>query len=137
MGAWATGPFENDDAAGWASALDDAEPADRPGMIRAALAEAADERDYLKVAVAEVAVGAAAVVAAAQPGGPEFESAHAPSCLADGEVEPLADDLVALALRALDRVVADESEWYELWEEAGYLDAALNALAPVREALGG
>jgi hypothetical protein len=137
MGAWATGPFENDDAANWAGELDDSEPAERPSMIRAALSEAAEEVDYLKVAVAEVAVAAAAVVAAAQPGGPEFESGFAPAFLHDGEVALLTVDLVSLALRALDRVVADDSEWCELWDESGDLDAALAALAPVREALGG
>ncbi|HEY3260565.1 MAG TPA: DUF4259 domain-containing protein [Pseudonocardiaceae bacterium] len=137
MGAWAIGPFENDDAADWASELDDAEPAERPSAIRAALSEAADEPDYLKVAIAEVAVAAAAVVAAAQPAGPQFETGFAPVFLSDGEVTAFPDDLVALALRALDRVVADESEWSELWEQSGDLDAALGALAPIREALGG
>jgi len=137
MGAWATGPFDNDDAAAWAGELDDAEPGDRPDLIRTALAEAADEDDYLKVAVAEVAIAAAAVVAAAQPGGPEPESGFAPAFLRLGEPVSLPDDLVPLALRALDRVVADESEWCELWEESGELDAALTSLAPIRDALGG
>ena len=137
MGAWATGPFDNDDAADWAGELDDAEPPDRQAVIRTALAEAADEPDYLKVAVAEVAIAAAAVVAASQPAGPEFESGFAPKYLQLGEVHPLPDDLVPLALRALDRVVADDSEWCELWDESGELDAALTGLAVVREALGG
>jgi len=137
MGAWATGPFENDDAAGWAGELNDAEPAELHRLIRAALAEAADEADYLRVAVAEVAVAAAAVVAAAQPDGPEFGSGFAPMFLQDGDGLTLPEDLVPLALRALDRVVADESEWSELWHDCGDLDAVLSALTPVREALGG
>ncbi len=140
MGAWATGPFDNDDAAAWAGELDDAEPVDRPYMIRAALVEAADEKDYLAVSVAEIAVAAAAVLAASQPGGPEFESSFAPDFLQLGGVDGVdgaPDDLVPLALRALDRVVADDSEWYDVREERGDLDAAITALVPVREALGG
>lgn len=143
MGAWAAGPFDNDDAAAWAGELDDAEPAERPEMIRAALVEAADEDDYLKVSVAEVAIAAAAVLAATQPGGPEFDSSFAPGFLLTGEPAVLSgppavlDELVPLALRALDRVVADESEWHDLWQDSGDLDAAITALAPVREALGG
>jgi len=143
MGAWATGPFDNDDAAAWAVELDDAEPADRAEMIRAALAEAADEEDYLKVSAAEVALAAAAVLATIQPGGPEFDSGFAPKFLQLGEPDALPapqrllDELVPLALRALDRVVADESEWHDVWQDSGDLDAAITALAPVREALGG
>jgi Domain of unknown function (DUF4259) len=137
MAAWDTGPFDNDGAADWAGELDDAEPPARAGLVRAALTEAAEEADYLRVEVAEVAVAAAAVLAASRPGGPAFESAFAPKLLFAEEPLELADDLVPLALRALDRVVADESEWRELWEESGEFDAVLTALAPVREALGG
>ena len=96
MGAWGAGPFDNDDAADWAGELEDAEPDERPAMIRAALSDAADEPDYLKIAVGEIAIAAAAVV-----------------------------------------VVADESEWYELWEESGKLETVLAALAPIREAFDG
>jgi hypothetical protein len=77
------------------------------------------------------------VLAATRPGGPEFDTAFAPKCLQLGDPLPLPDELVPLALRALDRVVADDSEWHELWEQAGELDTALNELTPVREALGG
>lgn len=137
MGTWAAGPFDNDGAADWAGALDDAEPQERTALVRAALAEAADEVDYLRVDVAEVAVAAAAVVAACLPDGLELESGYAPKFLFSGERHVLPDDLVQLALRALDRVVADDSEWYELWDEGGSLDEMLAALTPVRETLGG
>jgi hypothetical protein len=137
MGTWAAGPFDNDGAADWAGALDDAEPPERSALVRAALAEAAEETDYLRVDVAEVAVAAAAVVAACLPDGLEPESGYAPKFLSSGERQPLPDDLVQLALRALDRVVADDSEWSELWDQSGGLDEVMAALAPVREALGG
>ena len=137
MGTWAAGPFDNDGAADWAGALDDAEPDERAALVRAALDDAADEDDYLGIDAAEVAVAAAAVVAATRPDGPEFESGYAPKSLRSGEPWVLSDDLVSLALRALDRVVADESEWRELWEDGGGLDLPLTELAAVREALGG
>ncbi len=137
MGTWAAGPFDNDGAADWAGELDDAEPEGRAELIRAALAEAADEGDYLKVDTAEVAVAAAAVVAATRPDGPEFESGYAPKFLRSGEPYALPDDFVPLALSALDRVIADDSEWRELWEDDGNMDLVLTELAAVREALGG
>ena len=44
-------------------------------------------------------------------------------------------ELTALALQAVDRVLAEDSEWRELWDEAGSLDEATGALEPVRSAL--
>lgn len=137
MGTWAAGPFDNDRAADWAGELDDTEPADRAELVRDTLADAADGTDYLQVDVAEAAIAAAAVLAATLPGGPEFDSGYAPKLLVADPPLVLPDDLVPLALQALDRVAADESEWRELWEDNGNLDAALTALIPVREALGG
>ncbi|HEY0636188.1 MAG TPA: DUF4259 domain-containing protein [Pseudonocardiaceae bacterium] len=138
MGAWGLGPFDNDDAADWANELDDAAPEDRAGLTRAALAEAADEADYLDLEVANTAVAAAAVVALTRPDGMLVEDAHAPDFVKAGEPDAAAfDALVPLALRALDRVVADESEWRDVWEEAGSFDDVLAELGPYREALGG
>lgn len=139
MGTWSVGPFDNDGAACWAGELDDAEPQERTALVRAALAEAADEDDYLRVDTAEVAIAAAAVVAACRADGLEFESAFAPTFLHAPPDERcvLPDDLVTLALRALDRVVADDSEWHELRDDSGGLDEAMAALSIVRESLGG
>lgn len=129
MGAWAAGPFDNDDAADWANTLDDAEPHERPAVVAAALSAAADEAGYLDMSDAEAAFAAAAVVAAARAG-VTLESAYAPQHSVDAD-----DELVALALRALDRIAADESEWRELWEDADGAEKAMAELAEVRGAL--
>jgi hypothetical protein len=135
MGAWGEGPFDNDAAADWCGDLDEAPLDKRPGLIRAALADAADERDYLDVDVACRAVAAAAVVAAQRPGAPIQNSAYAPQFLADGVILDLDEDVRALALRALERVTGEDSEWRELWEDADSYREAAATLEPLREAL--
>jgi hypothetical protein len=135
MGTWDTGPFDNDDAADFSGDLDDAAPADRPELIRQALTAAADNTDYLEADVACQAIAAAAIVAAQQPGGPEVDSAYGPGFLTGGETIELPDDFVELSLRAIARVLDEESEWRDLWEEADDLDGAIAALEPIRSAL--
>ena len=131
MGAWGSGIFDNDSAADWAGALDDADAADRPGLVRAALTAAVDgDDDGLDLDDASCALAAAAVVATRLPGGPDVNHNYGPN------VETLADlrleaDLVPLALQAIDRVVAEDSEWFEVWDDAGSLDEARETLTPV------
>ena len=111
MGAWGSGPFENDDAADWAWELEEAPD---HGVLRAALEAAIGERGYLDSREGANAVAAAAVTASA----------------VDGDVEGLSDevidyirrvgrpdaDLAEQARRALDRVGRD-GELAELWDE--------------------
>ena len=134
MGTWGLGPFDNDTAADWAGDLDDAAPAQRPTLIREALTAAVDAVDYLDGDDAAVAVAAAAVVAATQPGGPGLDDTYGPDAdtLASLSLGP---DLRVLANRALLRALDEESEWRELWEEAGRYDEARRALDPVLSAL--
>ncbi len=134
MGAWGHGPFDNDTAADWSGDLEDAAPADRAGLVLQALQTAAEAEDYLDVDDGSNAIAAAAVVAAAAPGGLPLEHTYGPDAavVAGLEVRP---ELVALALVALHRVAAEDSEWRELWEESGELDQAREALAPIVEAL--
>jgi hypothetical protein len=137
VGAWGEGPFDNDTAADWCADLDGAPPETRVPMIRAALDAAVEAGEYLEVDVASPAVAAAAIVASMRPGAPPVDSVYAPGFLADGVVLALPDDLPALALRALDRVTGDDSEWRELWEEAGSYEAAAATVEPLRAALAG
>ncbi|MGY4644911.1 DUF4259 domain-containing protein [Cellulomonas sp. URHB0016] len=136
MGAWGSGIFDNDTAADWAGGLDDAEAADRPALVRTALLAAVEADDDLDLDDASVALAAAAVVAAGLPDGPDVNHNYGPDVetlvglrLDPGEVD--------LALRAVDRVVAEGSEWRELWEEADSLDEACGAIEPVVAALRG
>ncbi|MCM1972101.1 MULTISPECIES: DUF4259 domain-containing protein [unclassified Streptomyces] len=113
MGTWDVGPFDNDTAADFSGSLDEAPEAERPGIIRAALACTADTAGYLDQDVAVEAVAAAALVAAQCPGGEPVTTPYGP----DLPVPELPADLRALAVRALDRVVTEPSELMELWEE--------------------
>ena len=56
MGAWGSGPFDNDDAADFSEDFDDASAADRPELIRAALQDVVGVVDYLDVDAANVAI---------------------------------------------------------------------------------
>jgi Domain of unknown function (DUF4259) len=135
MGTWDKGPFDNDAAADFAQDLDDAAPGDRAELIREALAGAADNAEHLDSSDACVAIAAAAIVASQQPGGPEVDSSYGPDFLIDGGSIELPEDFVELALRAIARVLDDDSEWRELWEEADGLPDAIGALEPIRAAL--
>jgi uncharacterized protein DUF4259 len=135
MGTWDKGAFDNDDAADFSGDLDDAAPGDRVELIREALVAAADNAEYLEVTAACQAIAAAAIVASQQPDGPEVDSVYGPDFLADGASMDMPEDMVELSLRAIARVLGEESEWRALWEEADELDAAILALEPLRAAL--
>ncbi|MBF6331144.1 DUF4259 domain-containing protein [Nocardia transvalensis] len=115
MGTWDTGPFDNDTAADWSYELQDADPAERPGVIRHALTAAAEETGYLDSATACEAIAAAAIVASTVPGGQPITSAYAPDFLIEGGTVELASDIAPLAVRALDNVLGEHSEWRDLW----------------------
>jgi len=114
MGAWDIGHFDNDTAADFGGELDDAAPEQRAELVRTALAEAADVAvdDYLDSDVAAPALAAAALVAAHCPGGEPVTTAYGPK----QPLPPLAE-LRPLAAGAVRRVLAEESELAELWDE--------------------
>lgn len=135
MGAWGLGPFDNDTACDWGYELDAATQGERPAVLHQALSAAADAIAYLNYTQAAEAVAAAAIVAAHRPGGPTLDPVYSPDCLRDGGPLDLPTDLLGLSLRALDRVVGEDSHWRELWEEADLLDEATATLASIRAAL--
>lgn len=131
MSAWGTGPFDNDDAADFAASLDDLEPEKRPDAIREVLAEAADESDYLERDTGGAAVAAAALVAAQHPDGEPVDSAYGPK----QSVPDLPDELRPIAVQALTRVLADDSELTELWTESPDGDAWFAMITALAEIL--
>lgn len=137
MGTWDVGPFDNDLAADWCVRLDKAAPEQRETLIREALSWVAEHGDeYLEINEAVEAMVAAAIVASQLPGGTAVETPYAPDfLLAGGRVE-VADDIPAIAVRALDRIVGDDSEWRELWAEAEEsYPQALASVQAIRESL--
>jgi hypothetical protein len=129
MGAWGTGIFENDHAADLSAALEDA--ADPVALLSETLNDAADEKDYLDIHTGSAGAAAAAVVASTLPDGPPLDPAHGP----EGLDLPQLSDLAPLALRALDRIAADDSEWRDLWDEVGQLDEAQEHLDTIAAVL--
>jgi hypothetical protein len=130
MGAWDAGPFDNDDAADFAQELDDADPNERIVLLRDALRAAIDSEDEEDLDTAEPrAVAAAAVLVADRiDPGAVADSAYAPKFLGTGEALDVPDDLIELAVLALDRVAESDSEWSELFREAETLDVLRDAL---------
>ncbi|MDG2529642.1 DUF4259 domain-containing protein [Caulobacter endophyticus] len=129
MGAWDHGPFDNDEAADFIEDL--AEAPDWRTIVRI-LEHVTKAAGYLEAPEGEMAVAAAAVVAA---------------CLGDGAVLPedqrgLKDALgpppegaARLARAALTRVVAPASEIDELWQEGDDHDAWLTHIAGLQTIL--
>jgi hypothetical protein len=137
MGTWDVGPFDNDTAADWCSDLHDAAAAQRSATARSAFSAVLDNGDdYLDSDLAVEAIAAAAIVASQLPGGATITSSYAPDFLLEGGSIDVPDDVPALAVRALDRIVGDDSEWRELWEESGNGASALAALEQIRTTIG-
>ncbi|MFB8239145.1 DUF4259 domain-containing protein [Kitasatospora purpeofusca] len=133
MGTWDIGHFDNDTAADFCAGLDKTAAAEREGVVRRVLTLAADTaaEEYLDFDEAVEAVAAAALVASQCPGGEPVTSAYGP----DEPLPVFAVDLRPLAVTALDRVVAEESELAELWDEGGDGPAWRRAVQELRDVL--
>ncbi len=121
MGAWGEGPFDNDTASDWVYEFDDADQPSGLHHIQAALVRAASvgADDYLDSDAGVEAVAAAELVAAIR--GLDVERSPYNESALDwvARTTPIADlALVDLAVSALDRVVAANSELAQLWDEA-------------------
>lgn len=131
MGTWDIGHFDNDTAADFAGRLDKAAPGERAGLVRAALERAARSSGHLDDDEGAQAVAAAALVAAQCPGGAAVTTAYGP----EEPIGPLPVELRPLAVGALDRAVAEESELVALWDEAGAGELWRERIRALREIL--
>lgn len=114
MGTWDAGPFDNDSAADFANDLDDTPEHGRVALIRAVLTAAAANDTYLDLDEGAPAVAAAALIVCRLPGGKQFApNGYGP----EAAVPVLPADLVPLAIRAIERVLAANSELASLWSE--------------------
>ncbi|MFJ1917418.1 DUF4259 domain-containing protein [Streptomyces sp. NPDC088147] len=131
MGTWGTGPFDNDTAADFTNALDDAKPGEREALIRGVLTHTVDATGRLTEG--EEAVAAAALIAAQYPGGDPIDTPYGP----EEPMPAFPDDLRTLADRALARIIRDEagpaSNWVdpEDWKQwRANLNRLRTVLAP-------
>ena len=111
MGAWGTGPFDNDDAGDWVFELED----DGVPAVRAAL----DLPPHPSAEVAASGVAAATVVALAL-GVPTGSSAEVDDWLAGADAPALAEVRgLAPAAAAAVQLVLEGSELADLYDEVG------------------
>lgn len=115
MGTWGDGPFDDDGAMDWVWELQESTDW---SVVEAALRAVTDaEDDYVEAPDGQIAWAAAAVVAAAAT-----PSIAVPVDVAewlDRHRVSLPGALRPLALQAVRRVLADDSELVDLWEESG------------------
>lgn len=131
MGTWGTGPFDNDTAADWLATLDEADPAERVEMIRETFHSVLAEKGYLDGDIAMEAIAAAAVLAANETATALPGTSYGPGLLPVGDP----GELTLGAVRALDRILGDDSEWRELWEESDLHAEAVSVVTGLRSAL--
>lgn len=142
MGAWGTGPFDNDDAADFSAELRDVADADEANEVCSTAFNRVSTASYPEISEVSEAIVAAVVVAVAAGGDADLlATPYGPGTRASGLLAkwPAAQFglLKALASAALNRISNPEgdNEWTELWQESGNLDEAQAALEPIRAAL--
>ena len=119
MGAWGIGHFDNDDAEDWALELEDTDSFE---PVEEAIAAVEAGGDYLEAPDASIGLAAAEVIAASL-GNPADELPDAVARVVARLDEPAEDELVARARAAVHRIVGEDSELRELWEETDDFDA--------------
>lgn len=130
MGAWGVGALDNDTACDWADELAQANDLSRvEGALDAVLAE----EEFLDSDVASEALAACEVIARLL-GGCGVRNAYTESIdtwtRAHPQVPP--PELIARAHAAIDRILAEDSELRELWQETGDPSEWLDAVAELR-----
>lgn len=164
MGAWGTGPFDNDDGMDFFLDLEDAPAEAVTSRVRDVLSLAASDDAFVDEHLAGEALAAAAVVAhwclssarstvgrAATDGGAARTDSDAAPAQGDAAAgvagNPRVADWLAthppalapadadLAVRALDRMSDERCEWNSLWAHAGRGEEARAVIERLRGAL--
>jgi hypothetical protein len=132
VGTWSFEPFGNDDAADWAAELEDSKDL---SQIQAAVdAVLAVGEEYLEAPDATVAVAAIDVLARLVGSFGERTSytEAVDSWVEDLELTP-DSELIDKALQVIDRVLAENSELRELWEDSDDFEAWKASMQALRE----
>lgn len=117
MGAWSHEPFGNDTANDWGYGLEDTQDL---SLVDAALSAVVNcEEKYLDASVAEEAVAAAEVLAQLLGRGTQRDSytKKVEAWTRTVTIRP-SPELKHKARKALERILSDESELRELWQES-------------------
>ena len=134
MGTWSHESFGNDTANDWAYELEDATDF---SVIEDALQVALDEGDeYLDADLAMEAIAAVEVIAKRLGKGAQSDvyTEKVDQWLETISEQP-SDDLLSLAKRVLERIVADDSELKELWLESDEYELWLGNIQQLKDAL--
>ena len=132
MGAWSHEPFGNDDACDWAFGLDEAKDL---RLIESALDNVLGSEGYLEAPQAAEAVGAVEVIAKLLGRGTQSDAytEDVDKWVKTIGLKP-SPALLEKASRTLDRILSDNSELRELWQEEGTSDWE-NSIANLRKAI--
>ena len=132
MGAWGTGPFDNDDASDWVWTLDEASDT---GPLQGRLASVVDlgEKEYLESPDCSEAIAAAAVVGMLNTGSTSHDDESVAGFLKRCSTRP-GRELLTIALAALDRIQS-RSELQELWQETDDFQSWQSELQTIRNQL--
>lgn len=134
MGTWSHESFGNDTANDWAYELEDATDF---SVIETALQVALDEGDeYLDADLAMEAIAAIEVIAKRLGKGTQSDvyTEKVDQWLETISEQP-SDDVLSLAKRVLERIVADDSELKELWLESDEYELWLGNIQQLKDAL--
>jgi hypothetical protein len=122
MGTWSVDAFGNDDAADWVHELEEAEDL---GPIQEAIDAVLSVGDeYLEAPEASIALAAAEVLArlCGNPGEKNSYTEVADRWVEGAQVKPTVE-LLDKAQAAIARILAENSELKELWEDSDEYDA--------------
>jgi len=131
MGAWGTGPFDNDGAGDFVWTVTD-------GGGLSVIEDAFDHvleagGEDLEAPSAEEAIAAAAIVARLKDGAPLADEVEA---WIASEQPKVTDTLIAKARHALQRVMTAPSELLELWQESDEFPAFQAGIGALLQRLG-
>ena len=135
MGTWSAEPFGNDDAADWAYELEDAE--DLTPIEEAIDAALSVGDEYLEASEASVALAAIEVLArlGGNPGEQNSYTEAADKWVARLQLKPTVE-LVDKAQAAIARILGENSELLELWQESDEYDTWQASVEDLRVRVG-
>lgn len=135
MGTWSTDAFGNDDAADWVHELEEAKDLGPIGDAVDAVLSVGDE--YLEAPEASIALAAVEVLArlSGSPGEKNSYTEVADKWVEGMQLKPSVA-LLDKARAVLVRILAEDSELKELWEDSDEYDSWLASVEDLRGRLG-